>query len=178
MGGTDYLIAMIMIIIKEETTADIGFVHKINVLAFGRPDEAILVNKLRKRCSEILSLIAIQDDKVVGHILFSPVTIKSGDSQVVGMGLGPMAVLPKYQNQGVGSTLVRYGIAWIKQRGCGFVVVLGHPKYYPRFGFEPARQHGVHCEWDVPDEAFMIQVFRKAEVPGQAIYQPEFSDLI
>ena len=166
-----------MITIREETINDIGFVHEINVLAFEQPDEANLVDKLRARCAEILSLVAIRDDKVAGHILFSPVTIESDDNRAVGMGLGPMAVSPEYQNQGIGSTLIRYGLDRLKDGGCEFVVVLGHSDYYPKFGFVPASEYNVRCKWDVPDEVFMIQVFHQSDLSGLACYQPEFSEL-
>ena len=95
------------------------------------------------------------------------------------MGLAPMAVLPGHQRKGIGSELVRAGLAELRERDCPFVIVLGHPEYYPRFGFEPASGHGVKCEWEVPDEAFMILVLDEARLPeagGTARYRPEFSD--
>ena len=166
-----------MIYVREETAADIDVVREINELAFGQPGEAGLVDKLRESCTEVLSLVAIQDDHIVGHILFSPVTIESDGREVVGIGLGPMAVRPEYQNRGIGTALVREGLARLKAQGCDFVVVLGHPQYYPRFGFVPAGRYGIRCEWEVPDEVFMIQVFSKTILSGLARYRPEFSEL-
>jgi putative acetyltransferase len=168
-----------MIIVREEAATDIDAVREINELAFDQPGEAILVDKLRERCADILSLVAVQDGQVVGHIFFSPVVIESGTGtgSDMGSGLGPMAVRPEYQNQGIGTALVREGLARLEGQGCGFVVVLGHPRYYPRFGFVRAGRYGVSCEWDVPDEVFMIQVFGETILSGLARYRPEFSDL-
>ena len=166
-----------MISIREETKSDLEAIRKINELAFGQQDEAILVNKLRKTHTNTISLVAIQNEEIVGHILFSPVTISNDDRQITGMGLGPMAVLPDYQKQNIGSTLVQEGLRRLTEQNCPFVVVLGHPKYYPRFGFVPASKYDVRCEWDVPDEVFMIQVFGESVLSGLAQYLPEFSEL-
>ena len=90
-----------------------------------------------------------------------------------------MAVSPESQRRGIGSALVRKGLAQIDASGCPFVVVLGHPEYYPRFGFRRASEYGLRCEWDVPDETFMVRVFDAARIPpqgGLVRYRPEFSD--
>jgi len=95
------------------------------------------------------------------------------------MGLAPMAVLPDHQREGIGSELVRTGIERLRNVGCPFVIVLGHPEYYPRFGFEVASHHGIRGEWDVPDEAFMILVLDESEmqgVSGLVKYRPEFAE--
>src|SRR5437879_13678113 len=85
------------------------------------------------------------------------------------MGLGPMAVLPEHQRQGVGSRLVRRGLDILRERGCPFVVVVGHPEYYPRFGFEPASRHGLASQWEgVPDAAFMVLVLDAPALTGVA----------
>ena len=94
------------------------------------------------------------------------------------MGLAPMAVLPEYQNQGVGSLLVRNGLSECQRAGFDIVVVLGHPRYYPRFGFIPASQKGLSCEYQVPDEAFMVIELRPGALNGMSglvKYQPEFA---
>ena len=114
------------------------------------------------------------DGRVVGHIMYSPLSI----GEVTGAGLGPMAVLPAYQRQGIGSRLVRAGNRKLNEAGCPFIVVVGHAEYYPRFGFKPARTHRVQCEWDVPDNVFMISILDPAQmrhVSGLAKYRPEFS---
>lgn len=164
-----------MVEIREEKREDLGAVRRVNADAFGQPDEAALVDKLRERCDDYLSLVAVDGDEVVGHILFTPATI--GEAQ--GMGLAPMAVAPARQRHGIGSKLVRAGLVELAERRCPFVIVLGHPEYYPRFGFERASAHGIRCEWDVPDEAFMILVIDEAAmagVSGLARYRPEFSE--
>ncbi len=169
-----------MITIRQETTSDIDSVREINELAFKQPDEAILVDKLRKSCKNILSLVAELDNKIVGHILFSQVVIDSTKGVIKGMGLGPMATLPEYQRQGIGAGLINTGLGILTKSNCPFVVVLGHPTYYPRFGFEPASNFGIGCDWEVPNEVFMIQVFDNkllSNIKGTALYRSEFSEL-
>jgi putative acetyltransferase len=142
--------------VRTELPADVEAIRNINIWAFGRPTEADLVDMLRRTCKGLISLVAVEDGHVVGHILFSPVTI-NGFCLTGGMGLGPMAVLPEKQRSGIGSRLVREGIERLKRAGCPFVVVLGHPQYYPRFGFVPASRFGLRSQWEgIPDEAFMI----------------------
>jgi len=123
--------------------------------------------------------VAVLDERIVGHIFFSPVTIDNKDKQVVGMGLAPMAVLPEFQKQGIGSLLVREGLRRIRETDCPFIIVLGHVDYYPRFGFERASKYGLKCQWSgVPDEAFMILWLDESmmnHVSGVAKYKDEFS---
>ncbi len=162
--------------IREEQTGDADAIRRVNTEAFGQPQEAQLVDTLRNNCSDLLSFVAVDGEDIVGHILFSPAVL--GD--VRGMGLGPMAVMPARQQGGIGSELVRAGHAKLEERGCPFVIVLGHPDYYPRFGFERASARGVRCEWDVPDEAFMLLVLDEntmSGVSGLARYRPEFSEM-
>lgn len=164
-----------MIEIRAELPGDVDAVRRVNTEAFGRRDEAALVDALRERCPERVSLVAVDGEDIVGHILFTPATIGT----VRGMGLAPMAVLPDRQRDGIGSKLVRAGLVELAERQCPFVIVLGHADYYPRFGFERASTHGIHCEWDVPDEAFMVLVIDEAAmsgVSGLARYRPEFSE--
>ena len=98
----------------------------MNVRAFGRTLEADLVDKLRNNRICLLSLVAVKQNEIVGHILFSPVAIENGDRNVQGMGLAPMSVLPEHQRQGIGSKLIRTGITMLKDQQCPFVIVLGH----------------------------------------------------
>jgi putative acetyltransferase len=170
-----------MIRIRKEQPLDIGAIREVNLRAFGRKLEADLVEKLRHNCSDVLSLVAIEQNEVVGHVLFSPAIIENGDRAVKGMGLAPLSVLPQYQRQGIGSELIRTGIAILNDRRCPFVIVLGHAEYYPRFGFEPASRHLIRSEWKVPDEAFMILVLNESEmqgVSGVAKYRPEFAETV
>jgi putative acetyltransferase len=113
----------------------------------------------------------------VGHIFFSPVSIESQDSFPTAMGLAPMAVLPEHQNRGVGSLLVQEGLRACLQLGCGLIVVLGHPEYYPRFGFVPAHQKGLRCQYQVPLETFMVAELKSGALTGKqglVKYHPEF----
>ena len=168
-----------MIRVREEQSDDIPAIRKVNERAFGQPQEADLVDKLRRNCNDLLSQVAVAQDQVVGHILFSPAIIESENGTVQGMGLAPMAVLPEYQRQGVGAELIRTGITKLESKGCPFVVVLGHAEYYPRFGFEPASSQGIRSEWEVPDDAFMILVLNESEmkgISGLAKYRPEFAE--
>jgi len=167
-----------MIMIRQEQPQDITAIREVNTEAFGQPEEANIVDRLRQNCSDLLSLVAIIQDRVVGHILFSPVRIECENRIVHGMALGPMAVLPQDQRQGIGSELVRTGISRMESRRCPFVILVGHAQYYPRFGFEPASRRGIRCEWEVPDEAFMILVLSEPEmrgVAGLARYRSEFA---
>jgi putative acetyltransferase len=150
-------------------------------LAFGQPAEADIVDRLRESCADSVSLVA-EDESVVGAILFTPAVIESPDCAVVGMGLAPLAVTPDRQRQGIGSALVRRGLEILRERGCPFVLVLGHPEYYPRFGFERASAHGLTCPWDgVPDEAFMALVLDSKAMEGAsgvARYRDEFNEAV
>ena len=127
-----------MLVIRPEMPEDAAAIRQVNEEAFGGQDEADIVEKLRSHQAFTLSLVATCTDKVVGHILFSPVTIESESESFAALGLGPVAVLPPYQNKGIGSQLVRTGIEKCRQAGHDVIVVVGHPTYYPRFGFFPA----------------------------------------
>ena len=168
-----------MITIREEQPRDIKTIRNLNKRAFGQTQEADLVDKLRQTCDDLLSLVALMQNEVVGHILFTPVIVEGEDSMLQGMALAPMAVLPEYQRQGIGSALVRTGIEKLKKRQCPFIIVLGHAEYYPRFGFEPASRYGIRSEWEVPDDAFMILVIGEFGMRGGmalAKYRPEFAE--
>lgn len=168
-----------MLSVRRETPWDVSLVRAINEQAFGQALEADIADKLREHCGEVLSLVAEDKDTVVGHILFSPAVIKTPEKTVQGMGLAPMAVADAHQRKGIGSALVRQGLAMLRASGCPFVIVLGHPDYYPRFGFQPASKYGIRCPWEgVPDEAFMIRIFDEGVmkgVSGLAEYREEFN---
>jgi putative acetyltransferase len=164
---------------RLEKPVDVPGIRMVNELAFEQPDEADIVDRLRESCDDLLSLVAVRDQNVVGHILFSPVTLETREKTITGTGLAPMGVRPGYQRQGIGSDLVRAGLALLfHERQSPFVIVLGHPEYYPRFGFEPASKYGVECQWEgVPDEAFMIRVrdgHDTGGLSGVARYRDEF----
>jgi putative acetyltransferase len=169
-----------MFSIREEKTEDVAGIRLVNESAFKQPEEANIIDKLRQNCSGILSLVAIEGDNIIGHILFSPAVIESENGQMVGMGLAPMAVIPERQCQGIGTALIKRGIACLRELDCSFVIVLGHSKYYPRFGFKLASQYGLRSQWKgVPDEAFMIMVLKDNvmhNVDGVAYYRDEFNE--
>jgi len=170
-----------VITIRAEKPEDIPCVRLVNELAFGQAEEADIVDRLRESCADFLSLVAV-DEAPVGVILFTPAAIESPRGRVVGMGLAPLAVLPERQRQGIGSALVRRGLEIVRERGCPFVVVLGHPEYYPRFGFERASAHGLACQWaGVPDEAFMVLILDAQAmegVAGVAWYRDEWGEAV
>lgn len=165
-----------MIEIRREREEDFVEVYHINSLAFQQEDEANLVEKLRKKPH--ISLVAETDGKIVGHIFFSPMIFENKKTKF--LGLAPMAVLPEFQNQGIGSKLVREGLKVCADEGFTVVFVLGHPNFYPRFGFETAKSKGFACEWDVPEEVFMVRELKKGALKdkkGLVRYQPEFAEL-
>jgi putative acetyltransferase len=164
--------------IREEIAEDIPGIFEINEAAFGRPEEALLVDRLRARKAFIYSLVAVQDGQLVGHALISPILIQSDTGVVIVVaGLGPVAIRPSYQKQGIGGELITTGIELCREASYSAIVVLGHPDYYPRFGFQPAARFGISSPYDVPDDAFMVLELEKGvigELNGVARYHPEF----
>lgn len=156
-----------MIRVRPERTEDHEAVCRLNDLAFGGPLEARLVDTLRDAVSTFISLVAVREGDVVGHIFFSPVTIESDGSQFTALALGPMAVLPAYQRQGIGTKLVREGLKECRRIGHDVIVVVGHPEYYPKFGFVPASGMELRCEFDVPDNVFMVAELGKNALHGR-----------
>lgn len=169
-----------MVIIRRESPEQIAAIRHVLEMAFGRPSEADLVDALRENGKIVLSLVAEDAGQVVGQILFSPVTIETERDVMEITGLAPLSVLPQLQNRGIGSLLVREGLEQCRAIGRDCVVVLGHPTYYPRFGFVPASRYGVKCEYNVPDEVFMITGLQEeptTNCAGIAKYQPEFNQV-
>ena len=169
-----------MVTIRQEQERDIEAVRNLNRIAFDGPAEAQVVDKLREVCDDLISIVAVEDDEVVGHILFSSVTIENGNNVIRGMGLAPLAVLPNRQKTGIGSALVERGLALLREKEYPFVIVLGHADFYPRFGFVPSSQYNLKSQWQgIPDEAFMILVFDQKSlegVHGVAKYREEFNE--
>jgi putative acetyltransferase len=169
-----------MIIVRQEKLEDAIGIRRVNEQAFGRISEANLVDKLRGREKIVLSLVALEDNLIVGHILFSPAAIESGERVFHGLALAPMAVSPQFQGQSIGSLLARTGLEQCKKTGYDWVVVLGDPEYYHRFGFVPASIYGIQCEFDVSDGVFMAIELKKRGLSNQAgtvKYQPEFNEV-
>lgn len=148
-------------IVRPETPADHASVARLVTDAFGGDGEARLIDVIRSSPDHIpdLSLVAEMNGAVVGHILFSPVLVEDGETgtSTPALALAPMAVAPSHQRTGVGSALVRAGLDRAASRPEAAVIVLGHPEYYPRFGFEPASGFGIVPPWpDIPDDAFLV----------------------
>lgn len=155
--------------IRQESPADREAVYELNKAAFGQETEAKLVEALRAGPAYIpeLSLVATSEGEVVGHILFSRIKIRDGKGgEWDSLALAPMAVLPALQHQGIGSQLVRQGLAAAQQLGHRSVLVLGHEHYYPRFGFEPARKWNIRAPFDVPENLFMATELVKGGLAG------------
>ena len=168
-----------MLTIRPETPEDVASIYYVNEQAFGRKEEAELVEKLRNRAALTISLVAVQKGEVVGHIAFSLAVIESESSNFESITLAPMAVLPAYQGKGIGSQLVRAGLEECRRLGHEIVVVLGHPDYYPRFGFVPAKPKGIDCEFEVPEEAWMVLELREGALTGKSgtvKFQSEFHE--
>ena len=165
-----------MIEVAEERLEDIAAIREVNRRAFEQDLEANIVDALRGNGAALLSLVGKVDGRVAGHIMYSPITVNG----VEGAALGPMAVLPEHQRQGIGSALVQAGSRRLKESGCRFVIVLGHAEFYPKFGFVPASTRGITCEWDVPDDVFMVLVLDESTMDrarGRAQYRHEFSSV-
>ena len=167
-----------MIGVRLEQPGDEAGIRETNELAFGEPLEARLVDTLRET-ADYLSLVATIDGAVVGHILFTPVTIDPPVDRRIA-GLAPMAVRPEHQRSGIGGQLIRAGLEECRRTGYSAVVVLGHPEYYPRFGFVPAHTFGLTCEFPSPPEAFMALELESAAlngIRGLVRYRPVFSQV-
>lgn len=168
-----------MLEIRQQVPEDDPAVHRVNALAFGREAEAQLVEALRAAPDSIpeLSLVAVLNGEVVGHILFSSIRIETVEGSVPAISLAPMAVLPEHQNQGVGSALVRWGLENCRRLGHRIVIVLGHPDYYPRFGFSAALAKALECPFGEVGEAWMaieLQPGALDGVGGEVRYPPAF----
>jgi len=143
--------------LRREKASDFHGIYLVHQAAFRQEAEGRLVEKLRKNKAYIpeLSLVAIQDNLVVGHIFFSKIKITGGPKDYESLTLAPLGVLTEFQNKGIGSLLVREGLKKARELGYRSVIVLGHKNFYPRFGFVPASRWGIESPYEVPDEAFM-----------------------
>ena len=173
-----------MISVREAAPDDVPRIREVTSIAFeaspfGHNGESELIDQIRERCEDIVSLVACVDGLIVGHLLLSPVTLLNRP-EFKGMGIGPMAVLPEAQRGGIGSTLIEAGLERARTNGSTFVVVLGHPDYYPRFGFERALDHDIrHGFTGIPQDVFFVQWLRTDErkdrsEPDLACYVSEF----
>ncbi len=173
--------------IRKEHPSDFSFVSELIRKAFAsleisNHNEDKLVENLRKSAgfTDELSLIAEVDGRIAGHILFSPVRIENGLQSFKSLVLAPVSVLPEFQKQGIGGALITEGHK--KAAECGFssVILLGHPQYYPRFGYKPASTWGIKTHYNLPsDDVFMaVELTEHAlkNVSGMVIFPPEFDE--
>ncbi|MDP2716184.1 GNAT family N-acetyltransferase [Rheinheimera sp.] len=165
--------------VRPETPADYAAIARLTHTAFNNDAEANLIATLRCQAEDYIALVAEQHGEVVGHILFSPASLdKAPDCKI--MALAPMAVSNVLQHQGIGSALVRAGLEQCNKQGVAAVVVLGHPGYYPRFGFTPASRFNISCPWQVPDNTFMLLELIPGVLKGKSgrvEYHPAFTAL-
>ncbi len=151
--------------VRQERPEDIAAVRAVEVAAFGRAAEADLVDLCRQNGKVALSLVLLHEDQVVAHVMFTPVSLDPARPGWMGLGLGPVAVLPEFQRRGLGSRLIEYGLQVCREQGADFVVLLGDPAYYCRFGFIPAGEFGLGNEYGVHEE-FMARELRPGVLRG------------
>ena len=168
--------------ITTETEEDFDGITRLHDLSFNQTEEGELVKRLRKTSNFIskLSLVAKTEKEVVGHILFYPIRIETEIRECDSLALAPISVHPRYQNMGVGSSLIRKGLAIAKRLGFRSVIVLGHSNYYPRFGFKPANRWGIGPPFEVPDDVFFAMELVKnglKDCGGIVEYPEEFNKL-
>jgi putative acetyltransferase len=168
-----------MIQIRAERSGDEEAIRQINDAAFKGDNESKLVDAIRN--SELfvpeLSLVAVAEGKLIGHILLSIVYINSDEGEIPTLALAPMAVVPEQQNKRIGSMLVEEGLKKAKDQGFEHAVVLGHPEFYPRFGFVSASTKGIEAPFPVPDEVFMAIELKEGsldQIKGKIVYPPAF----
>jgi predicted N-acetyltransferase YhbS len=161
-------------IIRRETEADYKFTESVveeafKDMEFATHDEYLLVQRLRKGNAFIpeLSLVAESDNKIVGHILFTRMSIR-GSEDFESLSLAPVSVLPEYQGRGIGSELIRKGLNIAKDLGFESVIVVGHQDYYPKFGFERASKWGIKSSFELPDEVFMAMELNRDALKGKS----------
>jgi putative acetyltransferase len=164
-------------VISHERLADAAAVRTVHLATFPTPLEADLVDALRTNGHAVVSLVAFVGEEIVGHVLFSPVTVEQdGKASARGLGLAPLAVLPAHQRQGIGAALVRAGLELCRNKSAPFVVVLGEPAYYGRFGFVRASDFGLSNEYGAGEE-FMVLAVADGALPaasGLVRYADEF----
>jgi len=164
--------------IRPEQPGDQPAIRQVNEQAFGQPNEANAVDLIRARGHASLSIVATHDDQIVGHILFSPIALEPSKDGMQVLGIGPLAVRPDFQRTGIGSRLMRAGLWACRQRGADAVILVGHTEYYPRFGFQPARDFGLSSDYG-DGAAFMALELKPGAlevVKAKARYVPEFAE--
>jgi len=164
--------------LRPETPDDLPGIRLVNESGFRTKAEADLVDLCRQHGKIALSLAAILEGQVVGHILFTPVTLDPLHPGWRGLGLGPIAILPEYQRTGIGSRLIRAGLEHVRRLDYGFAVLLGDPAYYSRFGFTHGRTFGLSSDYGDEDEFQVLELHPGvlAGLRGRVKYLPEFEE--
>jgi len=168
--------------IRRETPADIEAIFRIEAAAFEGEPHAVLVNRLRADGALLLSHVAVLNEKIVGHAAYSLLTVTDGDIVRHFPGLGPIGVDPPYQGRGIGSALVRAGLGAMRDMDYGLLFLVGSPRYYPRFGYQPAQPLGFSSDYvepGGPHEHFMVAVLDERaldRVRGQVRFHPAFKE--
>lgn len=166
-------------IVRTEAESDHPLVYQLNARVFDSDGEAKLVEKLRGSPDTVLSLVAEKEDRIVGHVMFSKVSL-IGHADLNIVGLAPLAVAPEMQNLGIGSELVNRGISMCSDAGVDAIVVVGHSHYFPGFGFKPGVSFGIDCEYDVPEDVFMLNELNEGSLldkKGVVFFHPAFAAL-
>ena len=166
-----------MINIRCETLPDYTVIAEVNTLAFGLENEAKLVEEIRRSDRYIpdLSLVAEVENVIVGHILFSYIDLV-GEETLQVLGLAPLAVHPQFQRQGIGSALIKAGLEIAEAKKEAIVIVLGHPEFYTRFGFQPSVVYEIESPFPVPEDVFMVKPLQSYQkrYKGKVIYPSTF----
>ncbi|MEH2067318.1 MAG: N-acetyltransferase [Nostoc sp.] len=163
--------------IRCETSIDYPAIAQVNTLAFSQDNEAKLIDKIRYSDHYIpeLSLVAEIEGAIVGHILFSYIDLVDEQTLQV-LGLAPLAIHPQFQRQGIGSALIKAGLEIAEAKKEAIVIVLGHPEFYTRFGFQPSVIYGIESPFPVPEQFFMAKPLQSYQesYKGRVIYPPAF----
>lgn len=169
-------------VIRHESEEDIAAIRELHEQAFEQSLEADIVEALRKNCTELLSIVAEHDGKIIGHVLFSPAEIEGPHGVLQGVALAPMAVAADMRRKGIGTRLVKHGVVQLMRAQCPFILVIGRPDYYRHHDFAPASEFGITCPWEnIPDEAFMIRWINRTKiqgVSGAARFREEFNEAV
>jgi len=171
-----------MITLRHETKNDYPAITRVNDLAFGRKAEGNLIKQLRNKNTFVpeLSIIAEYNKQVVGHMLFTLVEITNEHKSHQTLTLAPMAVIPEYQKKSIGKLMIVFGLQEARELGHRSVIVVGHPSYYPKFGFVPASKWNISSPFPAPEEAFMaleLQTGSLSGIDGRVVFPPEFDGL-
>jgi putative acetyltransferase len=161
--------------IRPSRDEDRAAIHQVEEAAFGRDDEAGLVDRLIAGGDDVLELVAERDGDIIGHILFTRLCVEGQDGDFDAVALAPLAVAPDAQDEGIGSALVSEAHRLLQARGETLSVVLGEPAYYGRFGYRHARAASFECEWQC--EELQAIAWGDAPVAGRLVYAPAFSEL-